>query len=139
MRDEPRTVKFPTAALWNCSCYFVARCHTAAAEVGTSGNMTSDSMQNRTIGFPTTPFGMTDGAGHSSKPTHPISRSRLTSRKTAWVVIFRLSQRTGCTYKVTRSSNRNGRNGLVETHSRNASGGEVQCKSICWQSLLDLD
>ena len=47
MRDEPHTVKFPTAALWTCNCYFVARSHTAAAEVGTSGNMTSDSMQNR--------------------------------------------------------------------------------------------
>src|SRR5437667_396864 len=57
-----------------------------------------------------------DGDGRSSKQTHQISRSRLTTRKTVWVVTFRLSRATGCTCKVIRSSNRNNHSSLVETH-----------------------
>src|SRR5579864_7141034 len=58
-----------------------------------------------------------DGDGHSSKPTLPISRSQRTTKKTAWVVMFQLSQPTGYTCKATRSSSRNNQNGPGETHS----------------------
>src|SRR6476660_3192823 len=47
-----------------------------------------------------------DGDGHFSKPMRPISKSQPASKRTAWPVMFQLSQPTGCTYKVTQSSNR---------------------------------
>ena len=38
----------------------------------------------------TTHCGVTDGDGHYSKPMRPTSRSRRTTRKTAWAATFRL-------------------------------------------------
>src|SRR5580658_11034471 len=72
-----------------------------------------------------------DGDGHSSKPTPPISRSQRTTKKTAWAVMFQRSQPTGCTYKVTRFSNRNSQNGLAETQN-----GRVLRRRIAMQKHL---
>src|SRR5262245_3601006 len=47
-----------------------------------------------------------DGAGRCTSRMHPISRLQLTTRRTAWVVMFRLNQLTGCMCKDSRSSNR---------------------------------
>src|SRR5215471_3970009 len=49
---------------------------------------------------------MTTGDGPFSKPTRPISRWRLTSKKIAYPVTSRPSQPTGSTYKVIRFSSR---------------------------------
>src|SRR5215813_14028782 len=48
--------------------------------------------------------GAMDGAGRCTSRMHPTSRLQLTTRRIAWVVMFRLSQLTGYTCKVTRSS-----------------------------------
>src|SRR5882762_5654766 len=40
-------------------------------------------------------FGAMDGDGPFSNPMRPIGRLQLTTKKTAWVVMFRLSQPTG--------------------------------------------
>src|SRR4029077_12995606 len=47
-----------------------------------------------------------DGDGPSSSLTHPISRSQLTSKKTAGAATFRQRRQSGFTSKATRSSNR---------------------------------
>src|SRR5215475_12543923 len=82
--------------------------------------------------FPNNPlWGVMDGDGRSSTPTHPISSSQPGTKRTASVVMFRLSQPTGYTCRGTRSSNRNSQTSLSETHSEKPSEGELQCKSIC--------
>src|SRR5579884_440692 len=59
-----------------------------------------------------------DGDGHFSKPMHPTSKSQPASKRTAWAVMFQLSQPTGYTYKVTQSSNRNRQQGFREARSQ---------------------
>src|SRR5712664_3905945 len=58
-----------------------------------------------------------DGDGPFSNPMRLINRLPLTTKKTAWGVMFQLSPPTGYTYKAIRSSNRNNPNGLAETQS----------------------
>src|SRR5258708_4355373 len=77
-----------------------------------------------------------DGDGPFSNPMRLINRLPLTTKRTAWVVMFQLSQPTGYTYKVIRSSNPNNRNGLEETHSENAQKENCNAKASvgnhCW-------
>src|SRR5260370_14746276 len=79
------------------------------------------------------------GDGPFSKPTRLINRLQRTTKKTAWVVMFQLSQPTGCTYKVTRSSNRSNPKALQKFVSKDSSQGESQCRSICCWLSLELD
>jgi hypothetical protein len=64
---------------------------------------------------PNNPSGGMDGDGRCSKPMRPISRSQPATKKTAWAVMFPLSQPTGYTYKVTQSSNQSKYNTLLRT------------------------
>src|SRR6266513_554105 len=62
-----------------------------------------------------------DGAGRCTSRMHPISRLQPTTRRTAWVAMFRLSQLTGYMCKVTRSSKQSKQNTyttLIENTSR---------------------
>src|SRR4029077_3074395 len=89
-----------------------------------------------------------DGDGPSSSLTHPISRSQLTSKKTAGAATFRQRRQSGFTSKVTRSSNRSKehdvRKLVLKTYLRRSSYDKVSINnnhnrrswSACWHRVF---
>ncbi len=65
------------------------------------------------------------------KADAPDKQVATSSQRTAWAVMFQLSQPTGYTYKVTQSSNRSKQKTLQRLVSENASRGELRCATIC--------